>query len=80
MQALAQRHRGDQSAIRNREDLDDVIRKIGLVDLAMDANVTDLNVALQALKQKHLAEQNQLAADRNELLVRVQAYVQAAPG
>jgi len=76
MQIAAIRHKGDQSAIRDKAELDDYIRRIGLVDLAMEANVTDLNVALQVLKQKHLAEQNQLAADRNELLVRVQAYVQ----
>ncbi len=75
MQSAAARHKGDQSAIRNQEELDDYIRKIGLVDLQIEAIEADYNVALQQLKNRFLAEQQQVAADRNELLVRVQAYI-----
>jgi len=77
MNLVGNRHKGDQSAIRSVEELDDLIRQIGVIDLAIEAVDADFNVALQELKNKAIDDKRELAAGRNELLVRVQAYTEA---
>jgi phage host-nuclease inhibitor protein Gam len=63
------------SGIESMEDLDGVIRLIGRIDLALDADENELNVKLQALKKEYLERSKRLRDEREVLLVRVQAYV-----
>lgn len=74
---LAMRHKGDQSGISGTDELDQMVRFIGRLDLAIEANETEMNVRIQQAKQAALECHQGLAAQRSDLLVRVQAYVAA---
>jgi len=71
------RHKGDNSGISSVSELDQAIRLIGRLDMAIETNSAAMDVEIQSVKQRFLEHEGALQAERNGLLAKCQLFVEA---
>lgn len=75
MGLVAVRHKGEMGGIQSEEGLDDVIKQIGLADLAIDQVNNELHLAVVELEEQATKRVAEIQAARAELLAVAETFV-----
>jgi hypothetical protein len=77
MGVAALRHKGARDGIHSLEDLDDVIKEIGLIDVAIDQAKNEAHLRIVEAEEEKTRRVNEYGAAREELVRLAETYVGA---